>query len=114
MAEKGVLVEHVPKAATPEVVVSVVKQAFANRGWTVTSSKPDSVEATIHREILSAKLRLSLVEGALRYDGEARRLEARGNPNNQVMANGVTDLPHNWMKNLKSDISLALSTIPDR
>lgn len=109
-----VLIEHVPSAATPPVLVAVIEQAFIKHRWTVVEVTPDSVTATITREakqVIRGRMLISIEGDALVYTGVAKYRTA--SPSGGVLAYDKA-LSDSWLENLRRDISLTLATIPDR
>jgi hypothetical protein len=114
-AESGVLVERVPSEAETSVVMAVAKQALVTRNWTVESTDSNSVTAFLKKEMLFVRIRLYTEGRTLMYEGLGRRKTAGSkNPSQGPGAiNSNTRVPHRWVANLRRDISLTLSTIPD-
>jgi hypothetical protein len=109
-----VLIEHIPKAATPPMLVAVIEQAFIKRKWTVVEVTPDSVTATITREakqVIRGRMRISIDGDALVYTGSAKYRTA--SPSGGVLAYDKP-LSDSWVENLRRDIGLTLAAIPDR
>jgi hypothetical protein len=114
LAEDGVLVERIPAGASQEVVMAVVKQALIGRKWKVVSTTDSSVGAHIYARVFKANMVITLKDGSLVYAGDATRLVTSGPVGNSVALPTKVDMPANWVVNLRRDISLALSTIPDK
>lgn len=109
-----VLIERVPKASTPPVLVAVIEQAFIKRKWKVVEVTADSVTATITREakqVIRGRMRISIDGDALVYTGTAKYRTA--SPSGGVLAY-EKPLSDSWVENLRRDIALTLAAIPDR
>lgn len=112
-AEGEVLLDHVSNGATPAVVIDVVRQAFLGRHWKIESVDANSVTATIHRELLTVRMRIYLAERRLLYEGTTTR-RVVGNPAQGQISTSARSFPSNWANNLRNDIGIALAVIPDK
>jgi hypothetical protein len=113
-ATSGVLIEKLPSRATSEVVLEVVRQAFLGRRWDVVESDPSSVTAKFVEQNGTVTLRVQLSERSLIYSGSARPIQRGRSPAQNTQAGGRTQVPERWVHYLRSDIAIALATIPDR
>lgn len=110
-ADTGVLVEHVPNGATRAVVVAMVKQVLLHRRWTVEAVDENSVSASINGNSTAAKLRVSIVDQSLVYEGSARQ-QTPSVPSQAPTSRGV-DIPKRWIQNLRMDLGDMFATVPD-
>ena len=111
-ANGGVLVDHVPGGATPEVVIAVCKAALTNRGWTVTAIAPSSIDAEIDHARTKAEVRLTFSDWRVLFDGDAVTTYVTGQPQGPSLRRKA-DVPKQWIAYLRRDISTALATIPE-
>jgi hypothetical protein len=113
-AEPAVLVERVPAGASSEVVMSVMRQAFVGRRWTIQSETESSVTASLRRAYIESVVTLTYKDGTIWYDAKSHSRPVRGNPAQNPRVSGSTPMntPENWVENLKLDISAALSVFP--
>jgi hypothetical protein len=113
-ADDGVLIAHVPRGAQRDVVISVIKQAFVSRRWTVDSVEEGSVSASISRSNIGVRIKVFIVDRTLLYEGNAEtRAPPGGNPSQPRTHRVPRPLPENWIENLRQDIGRMLATIPD-
>ena len=62
-AQSGVLVEELPKDLSVERIMQIAQSALASRGWFVTNKQVSTIDA----EDRTSKIRLSVMDGAIRY-----------------------------------------------
>lgn len=110
LADSGVLVPHVPRGAEPQIVASIVRQAFINRGWQISSEDSTSITGAIAQPRISATLRIANVNGQLIYEGSAT---STGSPIHNMHGKVNVAVPNAWIRRLRFDISASLATLPD-
>ena len=112
LAENGVLVDHVPRGATPDVVIAVCKTALTNRAWKVVAVGANFVDAEIDHSQTKARIHLSFTEWRVLYEGSAISTRRTG-PQQQTTLRVDTEIPDRWITYLRRDVSTALATIPE-
>ena len=110
-ADDGVLVDHVPGGASPAIVLAVVKQALINRHWTIEAVDEMSVRAAIERSNNDVKLHVTLRDGQLLYQGSA--IETRRSRVPLEHVHQEVRVPTRWIENLRKDIAIILSILPE-
>jgi hypothetical protein len=112
-AESGVIVDRVPSAADPAIVVAIVRQAFLLMDdWKIEAEDLESVTGTFAKGDARGRIKVFLSKRQLLYDGRA---ESRaGNPYGSFQSwHGMT-LPELWITTLRHDIAMAVSTLPNK
>ena len=102
-AEEGVLIESVPLNLDRATVLTVVRNALTYREWTILETFPAAVTAKISRGRQEARIRIALVDHALRYKESAVTTELS-------MKITKSSTPARWIDFLRSDISAELET----
>lgn len=110
-ADDGVLVDHVPSGAKPEITIAIVRQSLTNRGWGIVSYDASSVSASISQPRTHATLRIVLTDSQLTYTGEATTNS--GNPAASQLGMRARNIPASWLRRLRIDVSTSLATFPE-
>jgi len=114
-AQEGVLIEHVPSGASPDIVIRVITQAFNGRQWISDNPSNNGITGRIIRRTFRVQLRIEFSNGQLLYSGQAERLIQAGNPADPKGSQWISaSLPPKWLENLRNDIGKMFATIPDR
>jgi hypothetical protein len=107
-AGEGVLVENIPANVDKAATLTVVRQALEHREWKIVGQDADSVSATISRQAIDAKIRITHGGTRLVYQESAlgkNKLDHTGR-----WTPSTTATPDRWINYLRSDITENLMT----
>jgi Short C-terminal domain len=112
-AADGVFIDRVPSDLTSDNVLSIVRQAFIGRQWTVAAGDAQSVTATLKHDSYHATMTVTLIGDALLYkESVTRRIVVSGPGGGTVRR--VAKTPQRWLAFLRSDIARSISLAPRR
>jgi hypothetical protein len=102
-ADRGVIVQRIPSALDRASALSVVKESFTKRGWTVTGADEEAVSGKYVGQNIEGRVRVFVDGETLRYEESATDLAA-----SRHGSVPETRTPARWINRLRSDIGDAL------